>query len=144
MHNTVVYLRCNFVKLFLPKKRKKVSGSCSWLLVNRTMLCAGLSQNIHWNGLASSGQSITSCGRGILVHERKFRGVLSFATVLTHCTEFCVATETHGTFSALYSRKNQDSNLPSEHEVVFVKAVRGMLEEGEMVMIKTYLKFIWE
>lgn len=67
-----------------------------------------------------------------------------FATVLTSCTEFCVATETRGTFSALYSRKNQGSSLPSEHEVVFVKAVRRMLEEGEMVMIKTYLKFIWK
>lgn len=67
-----------------------------------------------------------------------------FATVLTHCTEFPIAGKMHGPFSALYSRKNQGFNMPSENEVRFVKAVGGMLEEGKMVKIKTYLKFIWE
>lgn len=38
----------------------------------------------------------------------------------------------------------EGSNLPSENEVGFVKTLGGMLEEGKMVKIKTYLKFIWE
>ena len=47
-----------------------------------------------------------------------------------------------GLFCTIF-QEEQDSYLPNAHEIGFVKAVGGMLEEGKVVEIKTYLKFIW-
>lgn len=123
-----VCLPCNFMELFIPKKH---SGFSSFLLLSGGFSCARSSLRIPWNRLTSSGQSMRSCRRGILVHKRISREVTALCCSFDPLCWMHIAGKVHGPFFVLYSRKNKILTCQMQMILALLKPLEECWRRGK-------------